>query len=220
MKQEVMKCLKKATKSWLLGVAAGMCIGLGTITYLLISNKLLGAFIFAMGLFLVCTYKLKLCTGMAGYLPDERKSKTEGFVVASIGNIHGITIMYLLALCWNPDVYVASRAVLETKFMLQPWQTFVSALFCGMLMFLAVDIYNEAKDMLSCILGIFLAVPCFIINGFDHCVVTMFYIHSCRTLPEVMHGLQLFSTVMVGNFLGALFAWFLFYKIKGWNTDK
>ena len=220
MKQKVTTFLKKATKSWLLGVAAGMCIGMGTITYLLISNKLLGAFIFALGLFLVCTYRLKLCTGMAGYLSDERKSKTEGFVVASIGNIHGITIMYLLSLYWNPAVDVASRAVLETKFMLQPWQAFISALFCGMLMFLAVDIYNEAKDTLSCILGIFLAVPCFIINGFDHCVVTMFYIHSSRTLPEVVHGLQLFSTVMIGNFIGALLAWFLFYKLRKWNTDK
>lgn len=219
MKQEVTMCLKKATKSWLLGVAAGMCIGLGTITYLLISNKLLGAFIFAMGLFLVCTYRLKLCTGMAGYLPDERKSKTDGFVVASIGNINGITVMYLLAQFWNPAVVEAARGVLEAKFMLQPWQAFISALFCGMLMFLAVDIYNEAKDTLSCILGIFLAVPCFIINGFDHCVVTMFYIHSSRTLLEVVHSLQLFSTVMVGNFLGALLAWFLFYKIRKWNTD-
>ena len=220
MKQKVTMCLKKATKSWLQGVAAGMCIGLGTITYLLISNKLLGAFIFAMGLFLVCTYRLKLCTGMAGYLLDERESKTEGFVVASIGNINGITVTYMLAQFWNPAVVEASRNVLETKFMLQPWQAFISALFCGMLMFLAVDIYNEAKDTISCILGIFLAVPCFIINGFDHCVVTMFYIHSSRTLPEVVHSLQLFSTVMVGNFFGALLAWFLFYKIRKGNTDK
>ena len=213
--------MKKFIKDWLLGVAAGICIGLGFVTYLLISNKLLGAFIFAFGLFLVCTYRLKLCTGMAGFLLADY-APTDGFIAACIGNIEGVSLMYLLSSLWNPLISVRCYELFTTKMLLEPYQFFISALFCGALMFIAVDIYRyKAKDSaLIKLVGIFLAVPCFVLNGFDHCIVTMFYINSATSFDEYLIGLQIFGTVMVGNFLGAILTYLLFTKVDLWRVKK
>lgn len=212
--------MKKFIKNWLLGVGAGVCISLGTVTYLLISNKLLGAFVFAFGLFLVCTYKLKLCTGMAGYLFS--KFSTEGFVAATIGNVNGISLMYWLFSCWNPEVKSVSYELFTSKMNLMPHQFFISAMLCGMLMFLAVDIYKYGPEesMMHRLFGLFLAVPCFVLNGFDHCIVTIFYINSATSIEEAAIGLQIFSTVMIGNFIGAMLAYLLFNKVNYWRIKN
>ncbi len=217
MKQKVTMFLKKATKSWLQGVAAGMCIGLGTITYLLIPNKLLGAFIFAFGLFIVCGYKLKLCTGMAGYLIN-KSVDTSGFVPACIGNINGIALVYILSILWKPELRPISTQILESKILLMPYQTFISALFCGMLMFLAVDGYRHSAHTLLSVLSIFIAVPIFIINGFDHCVVSMYYVLGATSIEQGVVGLQFFAVAMIGNFIGALLANLLFQRLHYWNV--
>ena len=212
--------MKKFIKNWLLGIGAGVCISLGTVTNLLISNKLLGAFVFAFGLFLVCTYNLKLCTGMAGYLFST--ANTEGFVAAAIGNVNGISLMYWILRCWNPKVEEFSYELLKSKMNLMPHQFFISAMLCGMLMFLAVDIYKYGPEdsMMHRLFGLFLAVPCFVLNGFDHCIVTMFYINSATSIEEVVIGLQIFSTVMLGNFIGAILAYLLFNKVNCWRIRK
>ena len=210
--------MKKFLKNLTLGVTAGICIGIGTITYLLITNKLLGAFVFAFGLFLVCTYELKLCTGMAGYLFSDKN--TNGFIAAAMGNVVGMSFMFCLAKLCNENIILAARKVFNTKLTMLPHQLFVSALFCGMLMFIAVDIYKfSAEDsMLQRLSGIFLAVPCFILNSFDHCVVTVFYIFTASTIIEVLQGLHIFAIVMIGNFVGAIIANILFDKVHRWRV--
>lgn len=211
--------MKKATKFWLQGVAAGMCIGLGTITYLMCTNKLLGAFVFAFGLFLVCGYKLKLCTGMAGYLIN-KSVDTSGFVLATVGNVNGITLMYLLSVLWNPELRTISTQILESKIAMMPYQTFISALFCGMLVFIAVDGYKHSAHVAFGVLHIFIAVPIFIINGFDHCVVSMYYVLGATTLQQGLMGLQFFGVAMVGNFIGAIIANLLFQRLYCWNVTE
>ena len=42
---------------------------------------------------------------------------------------------------------------------------------CGILMYIAVDIYKNKKS----ILGIFLAVPVFILSGFEHSIANVGY---------------------------------------------
>ena len=211
--------LKRVTKAWLQGVAAGICIGIGTITYLMCTNKLLGAFVFAFGLFLVCGYKLKLCTGMAGYLIN-KKVDTTGFVPATIGNINGITIMYLLSILWKPELRNVSTQVLESKISMMPYQTFVSALICGMLMFIAVDGYKHSTNVIFSVLHIFIAVPIFIINGFDHCVVSMYYVLGSTSWEHGIKGLQFFSIAMIGNFIGAIAANVLLQRVGCWNVTR
>ena len=208
--------IKKQIKYGLQGVTAGVCIGLSTITYLLCSNKLLGAFIFAFGLFVVCKYNLKLCTGMAGYLIN-KSSKIEGFVVSTFGNLAGMTLLYLLSVLWKPELRAISTQILESKISIMSYQTFISAIFCGMLMFIAVDGFKNSSEVSFALLSIFIAVPIFVINGFDHCVVSMYYVLGARSFVQGIVGLHFFIVAMVGNFMGAILANLMLQKIHYLN---
>ena len=216
MNQEVTKYkFKSVLQSLAQGVAAGVCIGIGTITNLISSNKYVGALLFSIGLYLVCCYQLKLCTGMAGYVLSS--SSPVDLTVAAIGNVVGISFTYILAVLWNPLVRNMSEVVLFEKLDRQPYQIFISAIFCGMLMFLAVDRFKKSQHPVTKLLGIFLCIPCFVLNGFDHCVVNMFYVLSSESLQVGIFGLIMFGISMLGNFIGAIFAWVLFQKINFWN---
>lgn len=195
------------------GFAAGCCIGIGTITYLLISNKLLGAFLFALGLFLICNYRLKLCTGMAGYLADQNSTISDGIIWAIIGNILGAASMFFILTLWNPSIRVLANDILERKLDNSFVELIISAFMCGALIFLAVDIYNTSKEPLFKAMSIFIAVPCFIINGFDHCIVTVFYVSSASSWHQLLMGSIVFLAVMSGNFLGSICTYYLIKKI-------
>lgn len=63
-------------ESWLKSIMAGICIGVGGIVYLSLDNKMVGAALFASGLFTICTLGYNLFTGKACYLPgSEQKGK-------------------------------------------------------------------------------------------------------------------------------------------------
>ena len=69
--------------SFLKGVLAGLAIGLGGFLYVLMirfvpgeGGKVLGSLVFAVGLFLVCTFSLSLYTGKIGKVFEEKQRAT------------------------------------------------------------------------------------------------------------------------------------------------
>ena len=59
----------------------------------------------------------------------------------------------------------------ETKLGDTPVSVFFLAVFCGILMYVAVDGFKEKGNPLI----LFLCVSVFILSGFEHCVANMFY---------------------------------------------
>ena len=60
--------LKKYLDFFIKGIYAGIMIGIGGIAYLAIPNKIVGSFIFSIGLLTVCMYGMNLYTGKIGYM--------------------------------------------------------------------------------------------------------------------------------------------------------
>ena len=56
---------------------------------------------------------------------------------------------------------------------------FVLSIFCGMLMFLAVDLYKKIRGT-GKYYAVFLCVTVFIICGFEHCVANMYYFSAAN----------------------------------------
>lgn len=52
-----------------------------------------------------------------------------------------------------------------------PLSIFILAVFCGILMYIAVDGYKEKGNPVI----LFLGVSVFILSGFEHCIANMFY---------------------------------------------
>jgi formate/nitrite transporter FocA (FNT family) len=77
-------------------------------------------------------------------------------------------------------------------------------ILCGLLMFIAADYYKKTKGFL----GAFVAVPVFILSGFEHSIADMFYFASaffkdsgCFALGD---GVLFILVVIIGNAIGGL----------------
>lgn len=69
---------------------------------------------------------------------------------------------------------------------------------CGILMYIAVDIYKNKNS----ILGIFLAVPVFILSGFEHSIANIGYFSIANMFSIDVIIFILIS--ILGNSVGAL----------------
>ena len=74
--------VKNILLNFLKGILAGLSIGLGGFLYILMVHyvegelgKVLGSLLFAIGLFLVCTFKLSLYTGKIGMIYEGKQTK-------------------------------------------------------------------------------------------------------------------------------------------------
>ena len=174
------------------GVLGGVMIAIGGTVYLSCESTYVGALLFAVGLFTILAFELKLFTGMAGYLPQ-----WQGMAEVWLGNFVG-TVFVGLALRFT-RVAIIERAVKICTIKLNdtPLSIFILAVFCGALMYIAVDYFKRTKSYLA----IFLAVPAFILASFEHCIANMFYI----SLAGLWSGKAfLYLLIMtVGNAAGA-----------------
>jgi len=70
------------------------------------------------------------------------------------------------------------------------------------MMYIAVNNFKHAKDLISKYIGIFMCVMVFILCGFEHCVANMFYF----SLANVWNAdVFLYLIIMVlGNSLGSI----------------
>ena len=116
--------------------------------------------------------------------------------------------MYCQGLRYSRPVLTIKATTMCNAKLLQPiGSTLFLAFMCGVLMFIAVEIFNNTKngtDMCQYI-GVFVCVSVFILCKFEHCIADMFYF-------GIMNGLSLFSftalryivIVTIGNSVGAI----------------
>ena len=52
---------------------------------------------------------------------------------------------------------------------------FILAVFCNIMIYIAVDNYNRNPHEMGKYIALFLGVPVFILCGFEHCVANMYY---------------------------------------------
>ncbi len=202
-----MNLLKTSLRTLLLSAAAGFCIGIGGIVFLMQSNKFAGAFLFAVGLLTILVFKLNLFTGMVGYLAEQLAAKKWGYLftllLVWLGNFAGTALASLLiSLTRSGNYFKEATAALVAPKLADSWYSLVIlGIFCGMLMFIAVDTYKkniEKKDFLCCI-AVFMGVMVFILAGFEHSIADMFYfVMSGKTLE----ALPALAFITLGNAIG------------------
>ncbi|MBE6601513.1 MAG: formate/nitrite transporter family protein [Ruminococcaceae bacterium] len=199
--------VKSILNTFLLAVGAGLCIGVGGSVSLLQSNTLVGAIFFTVGLFTILIFGFNLYTGMVGYLGDrllEKKPSYLGTVACVwLGNFAGTAIVAsVLRLTRNGDrLRLAAQRVMEVKLNDTWYSLLILGVFCGMMMFLAVDTYKKRhKDflLLACI-AVILGVVVFILAGFEHSIADMFYAVLAGKTREAIVPILL---ITLGNAIG------------------
>lgn len=155
-------------------VMAGLGIAMGGIVYLSVENQVIGAFLFAIGLYAIVLNGLFLYTGKVGYLVVEKKKKEYLIIllVTWLGNLVGTALGAFGASNTRISGIVSkAESICAVKMGDNPLSIFILAVFCGILMYIAVDGYKEKGNPVI----LFLGVSVFILSGFEHCIANMFY---------------------------------------------
>ena len=192
---------KAIVKDLLDGVAAGILISIGGAVYLAMTgiNKYVGAILFSVALLCICYKSYNLFTGKVGFIVEKHdKDAFSTLFLGLIGNIVGTLVCGVIMSYAIPDLFTAAVTLCEAKVAQAWWQTLVRALFCGVLMYLAVSIFKEHKTPM----GILFCIPVFILSGFEHSIADMAYFATARVFTG--QGVLFLVTVVIGNALGAM----------------
>ncbi|MCH5197163.1 MAG: formate/nitrite transporter family protein [Oscillospiraceae bacterium] len=188
------------------GVLAGMMIGIGGCVSLSCDNKYIGSLLFALGLFAIVQFGFGLYTGRVGYIPLRKPVYLLECLWTLVGNALGTFIDAALLKFTRIAPAITEKALssVDTKLADSPLSAFILAVFCGILMFVAVDnarISREEGGHVEKTLGILFPVMVFILCGFNHCIADMFYIFLTGKITGA--GVYL-PVVILGNSLGGM----------------
>lgn len=190
-----MKDIKKS-------ISAGMMIGISSIIYLICPNKMLGAFLFAIGLFIICTFDMYLFTGKVGYIFENKNNPN--CIKIWIGNLIGCLITIIPMRIAKGEISLIAYDMIQKKLDNNFMSIIILSIFCGMLMYIAVENFQHNENNFAKIIGLFLCVSSFIICGFEHSIANMCYcIFSINSLSLAINSFIFILIVSVANGVGA-----------------
>jgi formate/nitrite transporter FocA (FNT family) len=185
-------------------IVAGLLISLAGVIYLNCTDKIVGSCLFSIGLIAVILLNTNLYTGKVGYVD----SKSKFFDVLIILGINSLTAF--IAGCMY-QLNMGPSEIWEATKLVKPWhRVFWDGLICGVLIYLAVELYKRSKNLLTVVLP----VMGFILGGAEHSIADCFYIGaganwSFKTLGYI-------SLIIVGNGLGS----FIFHTLCKWEGNN
>lgn len=192
----VLETLKKS-------IAAGLMISVGATIYLSLENKVIGALMFSIGLFVICAFEMFLFTGKIGYVIDN-KNKPNCLLIW-LGNLMGCVIGMTLIRIAKPQLCAVADEMVSAKLSQNIFAIMILSFFCGILMYIAVENYRTNKHGSGKIVGIFLCVSTFILCGFEHSIADMCYsVLAISDAREALNCLLFILLVSVFNGVGAV----------------
>ena len=191
------------------GICAGILISIGGSVFLACDNKYVGAVLFTVALLCICIKGYSLYTGRIGFIVESHdKEYFGGLTLGLLGNAIGTVLCGYAVRFAIPNSGAAAEALYAAKIAQSFPQTLIRGIFCGVLMYLAVSIYKEKKN----VIGIIFCIPVFILAGFEHSIADLFYFAASGVVS--LEGLGFIWTVILGNSVGAVILPLLMFKRK------
>jgi formate transporter len=199
----------------MLGVLAGAFIALGSLYYTLVAadptlgfaaTRVLGGFVFSLGLVLVVVAGGELFTGnnlIAMAWADGSVSTREllrNWCIALAANALGaFGVAVLVVLSGYPQmnggaVGATAVKIAAAKAALPFWQAFFAGVLCNVLVCMAVWLAMAGHSVVDKVVAIVLPISAFVAAGFEHSVANMYFIPL---------GIMLRDTVDVASVAGA-----------------
>ena len=186
-------------KDTISGICAGILILIGCCVYLSCENIYAGAVFFSVALLCICFHGYALFTGRVGYIPEKHDKRTvQALLLALLGNAIATLCLGPIVAYAIPSLTARAVTICTAKLAQTVGQAFVRAIFCGVLMYLAVSIYRDRKS----ISAIFFCVPAFILSGFEHSIADMGYFAVSGILS--VETFLFLLIVIVGNAIGGM----------------
>ena len=188
--------IKKSIASGIL-ISIGGCVYMASVTA---GISWFGALLFCGGLFAICVYGFNLYTGKVGYIAYNFKDGSYWALVALVCVVNLLTtfLIGIIVGKYFPAIRESACKAYAAKLSAPLAKSFISAVFCGILMFLSVDTWKKGQKI-----GLFIYVPVFIIAGFDHSIANSFYNGVALNADTfTLKNLVLVLAVVAGNGIG------------------
>jgi len=233
----VKKARLPALASFMLAIVAGGSIGFGALYYTIVASdaelsfavaRVLGGFVFSLGLTLVIVGGAELFTGnnlivMAWASGNVSTGEMlRNWVIVYLGNMVGavgLAVMVLLSHHLDMNGGRIGLSVLNTAVAkIQPdfFTLFIKGILCNVLVCLAVWLAYAGRSVTDKIVALVLPISAFVAAGFEHCVANMYFLPlawlltstgnipngfdaSAITLSGILHNLV---PVTLGNIVG------------------
>ena len=195
----------KKLADFLYAIMAGAFIAMGGVVFLSLNNKIVGAFMFSLGLFAVCTLKYNLFTGKVGYLfCNDVKTYLPWCLMVWVGNLVGSIIVAELVRLTRvaPGLIEKSTKLVQVKADDTLISLFVLGIFCNIMVVHAVDQYLNNPHEIGKYLGIIMSIMVFILVGFEHSIADMFYIQMARMWNS--QTIIALIVITLGNVVGGI----------------
>lgn len=185
-------------------ILAGMLISMGGTVFLSQSNPVVGSFLFAIGLYTIVVFQLHLFTGKIGYTPFQKPIYIIELAITWFGNLlgTGLTALMVRNSRIGGPLVEKVMGVADVKLADNFLSIFLLAVFCGMLMFIAVDCYRNVQGSTLRFIGVFVPVMVFILSGFEHVVANMYYFSLSGAWSA--HCVMSIIVMTLGNAVGGM----------------
>ena len=220
----IKKANLKLSSCILLGILAGVFIGLGGLGNILVTQtlssidvglaRLAGAAVFPVGLILVVICGAELFTGnnlmtlafmnkkisLSGLLTNWSivyLANFVGSVVLVLGVFYGGTL--------TGDAASKAISIAESKVALTAFELIIRGILCNVVVVLAVWMATASQDVISKIFACWFPIMLFVLCGFEHSVANMFFIPMGMLLGANVTIGQLITNlifVTIGNIIG------------------
>ena len=176
-------------------ILAGICISLGGVAFLKVGG-IVGAVLFSFGLITVVCYKMKLYTGVSGFV--ETKQDWIELPVIILGNIVGCALVAAAIKASIPELVEKAQGIVDGRIDKGFWNVTLLAIFCGFIMTTVVN-FARQKMWLPLLFGI----PLFIMCGFVHSIADAFYYTLALNPADwTWQALIVYLASILGNFIG------------------
>lgn len=205
-------------KLFVSGILAGVCIAIGGTVYLSLDNKVLGALFFTVGLFTICVFGLHLFTGKVCYVFEKDGRYALDLPIIWLGNFVGTLGTAGLERLTRIGASISEKAVAlcDVKFNDSFLSIFILAVFCNILIYIAVEGYGKNPHEIGKYLSLFFGVMVFILCGFEHCIADMYYFSLAEAWTRPTAWLYILG-ITFGNAAGGV----LLPLLRGWiNKSK
>lgn len=207
--------MKKHFATFVYAVLGGISIGLGGTVFLRLKDafaggNVVGAILFMIGLFVICTRGYNLYTGKVCYVFNNKPNYLITVGIIWIGNLIGCMAIagaeHLTSLCGTESgINIAAQGLVDAKMNASYLSLFVLGIICNIFIYLAVNGYANNPHQLGKYMAIFLGVSIFILAGTEHSIADMYYwALSGRLYSDFGGSILRIIVISLGNAVGGV----------------
>ena len=181
-----MKKIKRLLIGSINSLWAGLMIAVGAVIYLNCPNKIVGSFLFSIGLIVIMNFGFCLYTGIIGYV---RSAKDIAVAIGTmIMNCVGCGFIALAPTS-------GANELMQAKLSSGLPTAFIKAVICGVLIFVCVACKKDIRITM-------LAIPAFILSGAEHSIADAAFAIASKAINS--KTIIFLLVVAGGNAVGAL----------------